>query len=64
VDPAGSVSLEVGLEYRSLKGQDVNERTLPWVSAPFVRRSAPGRFSATVQGLEAGEAYEYRAVLK
>ncbi len=64
VDPAGSVSLEVGLEYRSLKGQDVNERTLPWVSAPFVRRSAPGRFSATVQGLEAGEAYEYRAVVR
>ncbi|MCE5310828.1 MAG: alpha-L-fucosidase [Acidobacteriales bacterium] len=64
VDLAGAASLEVGLQYRSLKGQDTNERTLPWVSTPFVRRSVPGFFSVTVKGLEAGEAYEYRAVVK
>lgn len=63
-DMAGATSLEVGLEYRSLKGQDANERTLPWIATPFARRASPGSFSATVKELEAGEVYEYRAVLK
>jgi len=64
VDLAGAASLEVGLEYRSLKGQDANERTLPWIAMPFERRTSPGPFSAIVNGLEAGETYEYRAVVK
>jgi alpha-L-fucosidase len=63
-DLAGAASLEVCLEHRSLKGQDANERLLPWITMPCARRTAPGPFSASVNGLEAGEAYEYRAVVK
>jgi alpha-L-fucosidase len=63
-DMAGAAALEVGLEYRSLKGQDANERTLPWIATPFARRASRGPFSATVKGLEAGEVYEYRGVVK
>ena len=64
VDPAGAPSLEVWLEYRSLKGQDTNERTLPWIATPSESRTSPGRFSASVKGLESGETYEFRAVVK
>ena len=64
LDLAGAAALEVGFEYRSLKGQDVNERTLPWVATPGERRRVPGRFSAAVKGLEAGEQYEFRAVVR
>jgi alpha-L-fucosidase len=63
-DMAGATALEVGLEYRSLKGQDANERTLPWIATPFVSRASRGSFSAIVKGLEAGEIFEYRAVVK
>ena len=64
LDLAGEEALEVWLEYRSLKGQDTNERTLPWVAASAERRTTPGTFSAAVKGLEPGEAYEFRAVVK
>ena len=63
-DMAGATSLEVAFEYRSLKGQDANERTLPWIATPFARRAVRGSFAATVKSLEAGEVYEYRAVVK
>jgi alpha-L-fucosidase len=57
-------SLEVGFEYRSVEGMDRNERTSEWIAVPLVRRDAPGDFSATVPGWKAGEAYEFRAVVK
>jgi alpha-L-fucosidase len=57
-------ALEVGFEYRSIAGQDTNERTTPWTSTPLVKRSAPGAFSAPVNFLRKGETYEYRAVVK
>ena len=64
VDMAGATSLDVWLEYRSLKGQDVNERTLPWTATAPEPRTTTGVFAASVKGLEAGEAYEFRAVVK
>ncbi len=59
-----ATSLEVGFEYRSIEGMDRNERTGAWTAAPFVRRDAPGAFAVTVPGWKAGEAYEFRAVVK
>jgi alpha-L-fucosidase len=59
-----AASLEVGFEYRSLAGQDANERTEPWVATPLARRTAAGAFSAPVNFLKAGETYEYRALVK
>ncbi len=64
LDLAGTASLEVWLEYRSLKGQDTNERTLPWIAMPSELRTSPGIFSVSVEGLEPGETYEFRAVVK
>ena len=38
-------SLEVGFEYRSIAGQDINERTTPWTATPLRASAArPARF--------------------
>ena len=59
---AGEV--QVRLEYRSLKGLDVNERSGNWQTTPQRHMTAPGDFSATVPAWESGEAYEFRAVVQ
>jgi alpha-L-fucosidase len=59
-----AAAVEVGFEYRSITGQDTNERTTPWTATPLVKRSAPGAFSAPVNFLRVGETYEYRALVK
>ena len=65
VEEMGGVpALEAGFEYRSLRGQDVNERTQPWTATPLGRRTAAGSFSAAVHDWRPGEVYEYRAVVK
>ena len=55
--------VEVHFEYRSLKGLDVNERSGSWLSTPAQHLTAPGDFSATVTAWDAGEPYEFRAVV-
>ena len=57
-------SVEVGFEYRSLKGLDSNERSGEWRQTPFERLTAPGPFSASVSAWAPGEPYEFRAVVK
>jgi alpha-L-fucosidase len=57
-------SVEVGFEYRSLKGLDTNERSGEWLHTPFQRMTAGGAFSAHVSTWAAGERYEFRAVVK
>lgn len=57
-------AVEVRFEYRSLKGLDTNERTGDWSTTPFQRMTAAGEFRATVGPWEAGEPYEFRAVVK
>lgn len=59
-----SKSLEVGFEYRSLKGLDTNERTGDWQELPARRVTAPGVFSALAPAWEPGVPYEFRAVVK
>jgi len=59
-----TAALEVAFEYRSIRGEDVNERTAAWNSTPAVRLNAPGRFSARVSGWRPGDVYEYRAVVR
>ncbi len=56
-------SLEVGFEYHSIAGQDVNERSAPWLATGFTPRTATGVYSASVGNLKPG-IYEYRAVVK
>ncbi len=57
-------ALDVGFEYRSLKGLDVNERSGDWTATPLAKRTAAGPFSAEVQGWEPGVPHEFRAVVK
>jgi alpha-L-fucosidase len=62
-DMGKTPSLEVGFEYRSIAGEDVDARTEPWLPTDFTQRTATGPFSVTVQNLRPGF-YEYRAVVK
>ena len=57
-------SLQVGFEYRSLKGLDVNERSGAWQATPLQTVTKTGPFTATVTGWTRGEPYEFRAVVK
>ncbi len=59
-----SSSVTVGFEYRKITGQDVNERTEPWLPAGSVPRNATGNYSLQTKLLQRGEAYEIRAVVK
>jgi alpha-L-fucosidase len=56
--------VEVGFEYRSLRGLDVNERIGAWHSTPSHRMDAPGSFSVRVEGWNSGEPYEFRSLVK
>ncbi|HLK62725.1 MAG TPA: alpha-L-fucosidase [Bryobacteraceae bacterium] len=57
-------AVEVGFEYRSLKGLDVNERSGEWRQTPRQRMTAPGAFSGRVPAWAPGERYEFRAVVQ
>jgi alpha-L-fucosidase len=56
--------VRVRFEYRSLKGLDVNERSGTWQTTPLQPMTAPGSFSASVPSWQAGEPYEFRAVVQ
>jgi len=57
-------SVEVGFEYRSLKGLDTNERSGDWTATPLHRLTAPGPFTTQVPAWPANDPYEFRAVVK
>lgn len=57
-------SVEVRLEYRSLKTLDTNERSGEWKVTPCQRMEAPGAFSAPVAAWARDEPYEFRAAVK
>jgi alpha-L-fucosidase len=64
-DLGGAASVEVGFQYRRLKGVDeLYTRDEEWVSTPLVARTAAGPFEATVTGLKPSEAYHFRALVK
>ncbi|MBI4906983.1 MAG: alpha-L-fucosidase [Acidobacteria bacterium] len=59
-----SSSLQAGFEYRKITGQDVNERTEPWLPAGMLARNTTGNYSLRTKALQRGEVYEIRAVVK
>jgi len=63
LDMGDSSSLEVGFEYRSILGEDVNSRTSAWTETPTQTVSRPGPFTASVEGLAQKGSYEVRAVI-
>jgi alpha-L-fucosidase len=63
LDMAGAKSLDVGFEYRSIEGEDVNSRTAPWIATRLETLTSAGKFSTTVDGIPANSRYEFRAVV-
>ncbi len=58
-------TVDVGFQYRRKKGtEELYEKDEPWRATPLVARSSAGEFTATVTDLIAGQAYEFRAVVK
>jgi alpha-L-fucosidase 2 len=58
-------AVEVGFQYRRRKGtEELYEKDDPWRDTPLATRSAPGEFTARVQDLREGTAYDFRAFVK
>lgn len=64
IDMGDATSLQVGFEYRSITGEDVNSRSAAWITTPLQTISKPGTFSANVEGLTPKAVYEFRAVIR
>jgi alpha-L-fucosidase len=59
----GEAEPEAGFDYRLITGEDTHARLSGWQHLPMQPAATPGEFSAMFHP-QAGEAYEYRAVLK
>jgi alpha-L-fucosidase len=64
LDMGEAKSLDVGFEYRSIDGEDIDSRNAPWIATPNQKVTATGRFSATLEGLPTDKHYEFRAVVR
>jgi alpha-L-fucosidase len=56
-------ALEVGFEYRSVKGLDLTERAGPFTRTALARRTATGKFTAEVPW-KPGDVMDFRAVVR
>ena len=64
-DLGEAVEVEVGFQYRRKKGvEELYAKDDAWTDTPLRRLSAPGPFTADVQGLVAGVDYEFRATVR
>jgi alpha-L-fucosidase len=63
IDMGGSVSLQVGFEYRAISGEDVHARTEPWIATPLQTVRETGRFTYTLAAPPPG-LYEFHAIVK
>jgi alpha-L-fucosidase len=60
----GSAEVEVGFEYRNVKGLDLTERPDPYLRTPLRPMKSAGRFSQAMNDWKPGDVYEVRAVVK
>jgi alpha-L-fucosidase len=61
----GAPAVEVAFQYRRRKGtEDLLKQEAAWTTTKLVRQSAPGPFTAAIEGLEPAVIYEFRAVVK
>lgn len=56
--------VEVGFEYRSVKGLDLTERPSGFTRTALARRTSDGAFALAVPEWKPGDVMEYRAVVK
>lgn len=64
VDLGGAEQVEVGIEYQVYGGFAAAMHNVQWTPSRLVPLTETGRFQIDVAGLEPGEAYQYRAVVK
>jgi len=57
-------SVEVGFEYRNVKGLDITERPDAYLRTPMTARSSPGEFTVALKDWKPGDVFEVRAVVK
>lgn len=62
LDLGGSSSLDVGFEYRAMRGEDVHANTEPWIATPVQPVTHTGQFTFSLEGLPPGF-YEFHAVV-
>ena len=60
---SNQTALEVGFEYRSVKGLDLTERSGAFTRTALLRQTAMGKFTAEVPW-KSGDVMEYRAVVR
>jgi len=63
-NPGKPTTVQLGFEYRTIAGEDLNARTAPWIALPLTESSTPGTFSTDTAVFEPGTRYEVRAVVK
>jgi alpha-L-fucosidase len=63
-NPGKPATVQLGFEYRTIAGEDVNARTAPWTALPVAESSTPGTFTIDTAAFESGTRYEVRAVVK
>jgi alpha-L-fucosidase len=56
--------VEVGFEYRSVKGLDLTERPEAYSRTALQQRTAPGTFTVVMNDWKPGDVFEIRAVVK
>ena len=58
-------AVDVGFQYRKKKGlTDLYEKTEPWIDSSPAKRTTVGSYSTQISGLNPGETYEFRALVK
>ncbi len=63
-DLGGAGRVEVGFEFRNVKGLDLTERPDAFRRTPLTARSAAGEFTVEVRDWRPGDVFEIRAVVK
>jgi alpha-L-fucosidase len=64
-DLGNAPSVDVGFQYRRKKRtEELYEKGEAWRDTPLAARTTTGEFTARVDGLAAGNDYEFRAVVR
>jgi alpha-L-fucosidase len=63
LDMGEAASLQVGFEYRSIAGEDIQARSTPWIATDTEAVTATGPFSLDLHDLPPGT-YEFHAIVK
>jgi hypothetical protein len=64
IDDLGkAAAVEVGFQYR-VRPEATEFTSRPWTTTALISRAAPGEFKQEIRGLEAGQRYQFQAIVK